>query len=158
MCQFLHYSPTTSHWIAAKRVLRYLKGSITHGLRFSCGSLTLQAFCHSNWAGSHDDHRRLLVWVSILVWAILVRMVFCNIKFSLSSPLNVWCESLHAIDLTFNPIFHACTKYIEVDNHFIEWRYQTNIFKLNTYLHLISVQTSSPRALPQPIFFSLETS
>jgi hypothetical protein len=54
LCQFLH-SPTSTHWTAAKRVLRYLKGTITHGLFFSKGSLSLQAFCDSDWASSPND-------------------------------------------------------------------------------------------------------
>jgi hypothetical protein len=48
--QFMH-SPTSTHWIAAKRVLRYLKGSIDHGLLFRPGSLILVAYCNSDWAG-----------------------------------------------------------------------------------------------------------
>ena len=56
LCQFMH-SPTTAHWTTAKRVLRYLKGTIDHGLLFSPGSLHLHAFCDSDWAGNPDDHR-----------------------------------------------------------------------------------------------------
>jgi hypothetical protein len=56
LCQYMH-SPTTSHWSFAKRVLRYLKGSLHHGLFFGKGSLQLNAFCDSDWAGSLDDRR-----------------------------------------------------------------------------------------------------
>jgi hypothetical protein len=40
-----------------KRVLRYLNSSIDHGLYYSKGSLSLQAFCDSDWAGDPDDRR-----------------------------------------------------------------------------------------------------
>jgi hypothetical protein len=56
LCQHMH-NPSTTHWFAAKRFLRYLKNSIDHGLLFTKGSLHLQAFCDSDWAGSPDDCR-----------------------------------------------------------------------------------------------------
>lgn len=31
VCQFMH-SPITSHWLVVKRILWYLKGTITYGL------------------------------------------------------------------------------------------------------------------------------
>jgi hypothetical protein len=34
LCQFLH-SPTSSHYTSLKRVLRYLKGSVDHGLFYT---------------------------------------------------------------------------------------------------------------------------
>jgi hypothetical protein len=52
--QFMQ-SPTTDHWSAAKRVLRYLKGSLHRELCFGKGELKLNAFCDSDWAGSIDD-------------------------------------------------------------------------------------------------------
>jgi hypothetical protein len=54
LCQFMH-SPTTLHWSAAKRVLRYLKGTVDHGFIFTKGNLHLQAFCGFDWAGNPDD-------------------------------------------------------------------------------------------------------
>jgi hypothetical protein len=56
LCQHMH-SPSTTHWSAAKRVLRYLKNTIDHGLLYTPSNLQLQAFCDSDWAGSPDDRR-----------------------------------------------------------------------------------------------------
>jgi hypothetical protein len=50
------HSPTSNHWIAAKRVLCYLKGNIDHGLLFCKSSLTLEAFCDSDWADNPNGH------------------------------------------------------------------------------------------------------
>jgi hypothetical protein len=40
LCQHMH-NPSTHHWTAAKRVLRYLKGTIDHGLWYTKGPLIL---------------------------------------------------------------------------------------------------------------------
>jgi hypothetical protein len=54
LCRYMH-ALTTTHWIAIKRVLRYLNGSITHGLYFTKSNLQLNAFYDSDWAGCPDD-------------------------------------------------------------------------------------------------------
>jgi hypothetical protein len=51
------HAPSSTHWIAAKRVLRYLNGTIDHGLHYTKSNLQLNAFCDSNWAGCPDDRR-----------------------------------------------------------------------------------------------------
>lgn len=57
LSQFLH-SPTTLHWKACKRLLRYLKGTSSFGLEFSpASSLALECFSDADWAGSTDDMR-----------------------------------------------------------------------------------------------------
>ena len=57
VCQFFH-APTTVHWTAAKRIVRYVKNTLSIGLNFSKSPSTLvSAFSDSDWAGSLDDRR-----------------------------------------------------------------------------------------------------
>jgi hypothetical protein len=50
--------PKQVHWVAAKHVLRYLKGTVHFGLRYvGDGELVLQGFSDSDWAGSASDRR-----------------------------------------------------------------------------------------------------
>jgi hypothetical protein len=57
VCQYLH-APTTVHWAAAKRILRYVKQTRTVGLTFLKSSSTLlSAFSDADWAGCVDDRR-----------------------------------------------------------------------------------------------------
>ncbi|GJY76722.1 retrovirus-related pol polyprotein from transposon TNT 1-94 [Tanacetum coccineum] len=54
VCQYMH-DPTENHWSAVKRILRYLHGTVEHGMliRRSSGS-TLQAFTDVLWKGNPD--------------------------------------------------------------------------------------------------------
>ena len=48
VCQYMH-RPTTLHWQAVKRILRYLKHTVSHGLLISrSSSLALASFSEAN--------------------------------------------------------------------------------------------------------------
>jgi hypothetical protein len=52
------HSPTTAHWAAVKRILRYLKGTLDKGLHIQpSSSLTLNAYANTDWTGCPDDRR-----------------------------------------------------------------------------------------------------
>ncbi|KAG7556724.1 Reverse transcriptase RNA-dependent DNA polymerase [Arabidopsis suecica] len=54
--QFMH-KPTTVHWEAVKRVMRYLAGKVDHGLWFSShASLDLKAYSDADWGGDKDNY------------------------------------------------------------------------------------------------------
>lgn len=144
------HNPSSLHWTAAKRVLRYLKGTIDHGLWYTKGKLNLQAFCDSDWAGDPDDRRSttgfgiflgscLISWTAKkqpvvarssteaeyramalattdLYW---LRMLFKDICVPLFSSPILWCDNIGALALASNPVYHARTKHIEIDYHFI---------------------------------------
>lgn len=49
------HNPLQTHWQALKCLLRYLKGTIHHGLVLNRNSsLTLSAFSDTNWGGVHS--------------------------------------------------------------------------------------------------------
>src|SRR5262249_46179934 len=49
-------NPHQSYLLAAKRVLRYLKGTLDHGICYNGGENSdLIGYCDSDWAGSIDD-------------------------------------------------------------------------------------------------------
>jgi transposase InsO family protein len=149
LCQHLHH-PTSAHWTAAKRVLRFLKDTCDHGLTYSPSNLQLNAFCDSDWAGSPDDRRStsgsaVFLGESLLSWSakkqnvvsrssteaeyrslalvtaelFWIRMLFCELRISLPTAPIIWCDNLSALALASNPVYHARTKHIEVDYHFV---------------------------------------
>jgi histone deacetylase 1/2 len=57
VCKFLH-SPYTAHWEAVKRILRYLQGTVTYGLKIKKSKSSLvSALSNADWAGCPDDRR-----------------------------------------------------------------------------------------------------
>jgi histone deacetylase 1/2 len=67
VCQYLH-APTTEHWTTVKRILRYVKDTVTTGITFvKSPYVYLSAFSDADWAGCLDDRR------STGVFAIFVR-------------------------------------------------------------------------------------
>ncbi len=50
--------PTTEHWTALKRLLRYLKGTLTQGILYTKdGSSSILGYTDSDWAGDVNDRK-----------------------------------------------------------------------------------------------------
>lgn len=66
LSQFMH-KPSTIHWLAAKRVLRYLAGTYTCGIFLSQhNNLSLCAYYDADWAGNKDDYTSTWAYVVFL--------------------------------------------------------------------------------------------
>ena len=63
--QFMSH-PTSTHFKVAKRVLRYIKGTLHFGISFTPGPLTFTVFSDADWTGDPTNRRsttRLLVFL-----------------------------------------------------------------------------------------------
>jgi len=67
---------------------------------------------------STEAKYRCLALVTIEVY--WLRMVLCELQISLEFAPIVWCDNISALALASNPIFHAQSKHIEVDYHFVQ--------------------------------------
>ena len=61
-------------------------------------------------------YHSLAVGATELAW---LRMLLCDFGVYLTSPLVIWCDNLSSISLALNPVFHARTKHVEIDYHFV---------------------------------------
>lgn len=152
------HRPSTTHWTAVKRILRYLKGTISCGLHIRKDHhFILHGFSDADWAGNPDDRRSvsgfaLFLGSNLLSWSskkqrtvarssteskykslanataelIWIQSLLSELGVPHRCPPILWCDNLSAIYLTENPIFHARTKHIEIDYHFVRERVSRN--------------------------------
>lgn len=164
VCQYLH-SPRTTHFQSLKRILRFLKGTPSHGILISKGPSTLTAYCDADWAGSHEDRRStseysLFLGSTPLSWSAKKQPIvarssteaeyralaitaakitwMCKLLKDLHIPLyqcpTIWDDNQSAMAIAMNPIFHARTKHIEVDYHYVRELIQRKLLRLQ-YIH-----------------------
>jgi len=59
--------PKRAHWAAAKHVLRYIRGTVKHGLMYTQGNdIKLSGFTNVDWAAISVDRKSTLRTVSTL--------------------------------------------------------------------------------------------
>jgi histone deacetylase 1/2 len=153
VCQYLH-SPTTIHWEAVKRILRYIKQCTRLGLSIHKSRSTLvSAFSDADWAGNIDDRRStggfaVFLGSNLVSWSarkqptvsrssteseykaianataevMWIQVLLYELKVDCPRAAKLWCDNVGAIYLSANPVFHARTKHIEVDYHFVRER------------------------------------
>ena len=53
--------------------------------------------------------------------------IICEVHISVPTPAVIWCDNIGANSLTQNPVFHAKTKHIDIDTHFIREKVSAGI-------------------------------
>jgi histone deacetylase 1/2 len=178
VCQFLQ-APTDVHWIAVKRILRYLRHTSALGLFIQrSSSLLFSGFADAGWAGCPNDRRstgghvvflggNLVAWSSRkqptvsrssteaeyksvanataeIMW---IQRLLHELGVFLSRAPTLWCDNLGATYLSVNPVFHARTKHIEVDYHFVRER----VAQKALHIRFISTHDQLADVLTKPL-------
>ncbi|XP_038982127.1 uncharacterized mitochondrial protein AtMg00810-like [Phoenix dactylifera] len=83
------------------------------------------------------EYRALALTASELIW---LRRLLRELGISIDTPTEIYCDNISAIALASNPVFHARTKHIEVDYHFIREKV------LSKELHIAHVSSADQTA------------
>jgi hypothetical protein len=67
-------------------------------------------------SSTDDEYCAMALATTELFW---LRMLFKDLGIPLFFTPRLWCDNIGALALASNPIYHAKTKHIEVDHHFI---------------------------------------
>jgi hypothetical protein len=140
VCLFMH-DPRESHVAFLKRILRYVKGTLSFGLRIGTGLVdSLTAYSDADWAGCPDSRRSTLIsWSSkrqttvshssaeaeyravahTVAECCWLRQLLQELHVPLSKATLVFCDNVSAVYMTANPVHHRQTKHIEIDTHFV---------------------------------------
>ena len=65
ICQFMSF-PIDIHLAVAKRILRYINGTLNFGILLQFGPISLSAFSDSNWVSDHFDRRFTTSFIAYL--------------------------------------------------------------------------------------------
>lgn len=68
------------------------------------------------WSSTEAEYKALANTAADISW---IQQLLLDLSVSLTLPHVVWCDNLSAMALASNPIFHARTKHVEVDYHFV---------------------------------------
>jgi hypothetical protein len=143
------HNPGRVHWEAAKRVLRYLKGTKTWRLRLGGKTPQIAAFTDADWGSHRDDRRsigayivkmgiRAVSWKSKKQSCVTLSsteaeyMALCqaskeavwmadfleSLGVPLRGPMVVNADNQGSIALAKNPVFHDCSKHVDIQYHF----------------------------------------
>jgi hypothetical protein len=134
--------------------------------------MVVSAFSDADWAGCVDDRRStggfaMFLGANLISWSarkqaeykalanataemMWVQKLLQELKVPHSPVARLWCDNLGAKYLSANLVFHARTKHIEIDFHFVRERVAKSFWTFGSSLPMFNLLMASPSQLQQP--------
>ncbi|KAG7568076.1 Reverse transcriptase RNA-dependent DNA polymerase [Arabidopsis thaliana x Arabidopsis arenosa] len=115
-------APRKPHLEAAKKILKYVKTTLDMGLVYKYNAkIFLHGFIDADFGGDLDDQKSTSGYVFLCgdTKCIWLRRLFEDLLEPINKPVAIYGDNQSAIKLANNPVFHARTKHIELEHHFI---------------------------------------
>lgn len=119
----------------------FLLGNGAISWRSKKQSITSRSFAEAEYRALEDASCEV-IWLKNLLIELGV-----NIK----GPVSLFCDSKSAVDLTANLVYHASTKHIEIDCHFIREKIQSgliNVSQISTKVNTADILTKGLGKVP----------
>eukprot|EP00253_Pinus_taeda_P026652 PITA_26652 len=109
-------TPRETHWKAAKRILRYVQGTIQFGIQYSAEASPLLKQAAISLSSAEAEYRGAVEASKEALW---LRQILSEFGFQQQHPTTLWCDNKSAIQLCKDPVQHQRIKHIELHMHFI---------------------------------------
>ncbi|KAA3487158.1 chitinase 1-like [Gossypium australe] len=117
-----------NHFQAAKRVLRYIKGTLSFGMMFTkVDSMNLICFADSDWIGSIDDMKSTSGSCSP---SNLVKEDHARYELASKRSNRYQVCDQSAVAIAKNLVFHGKTKHFKIKFHFVREMDQSQEIRL----------------------------
>ena len=103
--------------------------------------------CTMSRSSIEAEYRALASTTAELYW---IRMLLRDFDIFLPQPPLLWCDNVSTLAIASNPVFHARTKHIEVDYHFVRekvLRRDLLVKFISTHDQLADLFTKGPPSL-----------
>ena len=140
-------------------ILMQIRLEIQLNCRFITGIVFFFGNCPITWSAKKQatisrsstkaEYRALASLIAELCW---IHMLLWDLGIFLPHPPLLWCDNVSALAIASNPVFHACTKHIEVDYHFVQERvlkHDLQVKFISFHDQLVDIFT---KGLPSPRF------
>ncbi|XP_065075013.1 uncharacterized protein LOC135698808 [Ochlerotatus camptorhynchus] len=154
-------NPGRPHWEAVKRIIRYLKGTITKKLEYSTsGPADIVGYSDADWGGDADDRKSTTGYVFMMQggaisWNVkkqpTVALSSCEAEYMAMSrtiqeamwwsnlqsqfceakPISVCCDNQSAISIANNGSYNPRTKHVSIRYHFVHDSLQHGVVQLS---------------------------
>lgn len=172
--------PTSAHWIAAKRILRYLKGTANFSLRYKKSSKDIVGYSDADWANNCSNRKSFSGNVFKFAEGAVSWECRKQVTTALSSteaeyislsdaskeaihlnhlleelvgrrgPILLCCDNQSAMKLAENPVMHQRTKHIDVRYHFIREHIANGNIKVKFVPSTRMIADALTKPLPRP--------